>query len=294
MIDSFILGELAKGMALPVAVMALALVVGWRLWSPRQERRADEAGASWSLVLGLGAGWVMVKGWPNVPAVSTEDWILWFLLAAGAIGATTGWWQRRIRISMPLRAAVVALMVYLTAGPNTQTNQDVWVIVGLVLVIVLTWVLLDDQRRRLPEPLSLWGLATAAGCGGLAIINGGALPTGMSPGALGQMMGLLFLGVLLLPAKTAGGAPAVFHCVYTACLLLNGYWYAQYVPIWAVAGIFLSPLLGYLYLVPGLARGPAWLRWGLPMLAVLALAMTLAILCNFPPESAEDAYGYGY
>jgi len=294
-IDSFIIGELVKGMAIPVGVMAIALFLGWRFWKPRVARHSDEAGLSWALVIGLAVGWIRVKGWPNVPPIATEDWIPWILLASGVIGATTGWWQRRAHFSMPLRAVAVGAMVYVTAGPKTSDTESLWLILGLVLSIVLVWVLLDDQRRRLPAPLVLWSTACAAGNAGLAIMNGGAFPTGMSPGALGLMLGLAFLGVVFFPAKSGGGAPVVFHCLYTACLLLNGMWYAVYVPMWAAAGNFLSPLLGYLYLIPGAEKWPAWLRWALPMLLVLGLAMTLAILCNFPPEvpaASEETYGY--
>ncbi len=294
-IDAFIFQLVVLGLGLPLLVVALILAVGWRMWKPSVERHSDPTIASWALALGLSVSVVAIQGWPPVPAVVTNDWLLWIVLAAGLIGGITGWWQRRAFISTPLRMVAVGVVVYLTAGPLIQGADAIWWVGGLMLAIALVWLLIDFQSRGLPEPLSVFSLATAAGFGGMAVLLGGTAKLGQIGGVLGLAMGLLFLALALFPAKKATGAPATFHALVTSCLLLNGVWYAVYVPLWAAALVFVSPLAASVYFLPGIKHLPWWLRWGVAMLAVLILAGIGAAVCNFPPEApVDESHGYGY
>lgn len=293
--DAFVFQLIVLGLVLPLAVAGAVLALGWRMWHPGVNRHSDPTVASWAVAIGLTVSVIAILGWPQVPPLTTEQWLVWIILAAGLIGGVTDWWQRRSMLATPLRLVAIGVMVYLSAGRQVDGADAIWWVGGLTLVITLVWLLLDFQRRFLPEPLSVFGFATAAGFGGAGLVLGGTASLGQVGGVLGLLLGLLFLGMAFFPAKRASGAPAVFHALVTACLLLNGVWYtAGYFPFWAAALIFLSPLAASVYWLPPLARLPWWMRWGVAMATVLVLAGVGASVGAFPPEVAAEEAPYGY
>lgn len=294
----FFVQLIVLGLLLPAVVSAVLLASGWQAW-----RLAGPApSAAWSTGWALAAGFVVstcvVLGWPKTAPIATEEWLVWLALAAAIVGtvpqaAWARWW-----FAWPVRAALLAAMLYATAGPKIQYGWEITQTVlwfgGVMLLGVVLWQALDFMQKRLPTAVFGFVLALPVGLGGLALTDGGSAKLGQLSGVLGILLGMLFIAGLIWHGRASGAGPTALLCLVFGALLLNGHWYGtRELPLPSVLLFMLAPLCGLFAFMPQL-RGRPWWQKGLAAIFITAVfsAIALGLSLDFSGEATHASPDY--
>ncbi len=275
------------GLALP-AILCAAAVVALDRW--------QQTGLGWpvGLCVGFTAGYHATEGWPPLPPVQSQQWLLTVLMPAAflvsCLALVRRVWCRRVwmfRAALAFSAAPLLLQSYLEY--HWSASQSTVYAVGFGVVCLLIWSVL--ARIATDRTCGRW-LAAA-----LLVTSGGVGLTTLFSGS--QTLGQLGLA---LAATLAGGGVAVLLAfdrqsyptttamidvpiVLLAGLLLNGRWYAEMASVHSVL-LGLSPLAFGVSVAPGVRRLQTWQRiaLGLVLTAIFVAAAVFPSAIQFGRE----------
>jgi hypothetical protein len=271
----FVFQSLLFGLALPLivarVVLALAMVVA-------RKRGAPAEGVRWGVVLGVGAGDLVLHlgpAWrPAFPPIDVIDRTPWLALAATifALLAPGAAWVRRG--GLVLLAALVFVVILGPVLPETSSTRAGLAWLGLVgAVVLVAWAHLEALGKRVEGAALIWPLLVVAGGTSVVLLVSGSV-------VLSQL-GLALTAALAAPVgaslgvalgrSTLGIIPVVLT-VLTA-LVLNGHVYAG-LPTSSALLLAAAPAGAW-----AARRGPA--RRGAPWLATL-----LAVVATLVPIGA--------
>ena len=263
---------------LPAVIMAMVVAAGicsLGLYVGRD--RARKALAPVAIGIAYLSGHLFVAGWATFPPSDTTNWLPYFALAVGVLGALCELFPTKAWIRVIVLVAVSTGALRLLLKPRFQYGWSVsqgWVWILSLAGAILLLALILDALVRLPVmaiELPAW----------LAIIAGGTFAALMLSGSmlLGQLAALLgaaVFGTLVFVARKValGRGVAPVFALLLGVLLTSGYFFAE-LPL--ASAILLACAPGFALLpigTPGkmLAFGIRSALVSLPVLVAIGLA----------------------
>jgi len=209
--------EILPGIAAPVAISAVLLLVAWRPWrGAAPESRWPAVVTVLAIAAGYITGQVMNLDWPEFPALGTSEWPFWFALGAVALSLVEVGWQGLGRGRWLLRLLLIAVSVWTLVGDRT-----LWLIGGVAGIVALTAVLerLEEGLPRGVRPACLWLVASATS--GALVVSGSA-SLGLMCGALAAALGPLMVLHLWRPWPAQLTALSPLVALLLGCFWING------------------------------------------------------------------------
>jgi len=290
------------GLVLPAAISAVVLY----LWS-RGFGTWQWAGAGWSLAVvpGFVAGYVATYGWPKIPPIESQEWVLVVLVpVAAAISAVAAWRGRGSSAIWAARWLVAVCAAPLLLQPYLKHQWSgmealLW-LAGIGVAVAGQWVSLAGLEARSSAKTEgapkggwfEWVLAGTAGGTGVVILLSGSQ-------TLGQ------LGLTLACVLAAGGVAGWFGpcpevrvgrtdvpVVVLIGLWMSGYFYAE-LAILHVILLMLAPHAAWVGDIPKIRRMPPWQGMAIRLLAVggVVLAAVILAVVKFRQEAMGNGYG---
>lgn len=258
-----------------VAVMVAGGLCGLALcWGKDRAR-----GALAPLALGLAylAGHLVITGWIAFPPVDTTNWLPYFALTAGVLGALCALVATKAWTRVIIFALVSAGALRLLLKPKFQYGWSLgegWLWVGcLVSAFVLLAIILDALVRRPATALALpiFLLITCAGTFGALMLSGSILL-----GQFAAVLGAAVFGSLVFAAwkvPLGRGIVPVFSLLL-GVLLVSGHFFAE-LPLACAMLLAFAPALALVPIRASnklLAFGVRFALVSAPVLAALVLA----------------------
>jgi hypothetical protein len=231
---------------LPAAIIAMVVAAGVcglaLFWGKKRSR-----GAPGPLAIGLAylSGHLVITGWALFPPTDTTNWLPYFALVTGIIGAFFGALALKASTRTLVFAVVSAGALRLLLKPKFQYGWSLaegWLwVVCLMCGLLLLAVTLDALVRRCVTAIEMpaFLLIICAGTFGALMLSGSML--------LGQFAAVLstaVFGSLVLTARKVNlgrGITPVFSLLVGA-LLVSGYFFAE-LPAFSALLLACAPIL---------------------------------------------------
>jgi hypothetical protein len=256
------------------------------------------------LALGLAAGYLTgqacVDRWPDFPAPTTEQWLVYLVLLALAGELLLARWNRGV-LRWLVRVVLAGTLVGLTLKPLVpySWSLDQGVLFGglMFLAMLLVWWAMDSEQAPWREGVQSGAWIVIAGATGLVCLLGGSQKLGQFGGALTAALAGAAMVWMWKPVRTnlaRGGMQVVLLTWFG--LLLNGHSYAE-VPWWTAVLLGLSPLFMRFRSWLPQARLQGWRRTAVTLAMVLvpvALALIPMIVKFLQSMQENGGQDYGY
>jgi hypothetical protein len=274
------LDELLRGVALPGAIVAAALSLGWRIW-----KRGQTPAPRWlnGLVIGLAfaAGLLAInREWPTVPPRGYRDWLVVLGPSLGIVMLMLPL-SRRLTTRLALTAYAVLLAVgaaaivgtVLPGRSHALTSGEMWTWL-LVTFLCLHTAMSSAEivAPRLPSWALPLVLTMYAAVSAWLLGVGGSRLLAQYGGALAATTGATFLVSLLLRRFTLAGGGAAVLVALLGALLLIGVLFSE-MPRHEAALLLLGPTVLWVGMIL-----PSRLGWQRILVAILAALVPLMIV----------------
>lgn len=280
------------GIVLPALVAFAVLIVAWCPWRRKDSPPVGRWGGALALSAGYAVGHVALTGWQPFPPTEVTHWLLYFALAAMAVGLLDALWREPAWLRWGGRLLLAGAVVWLLLRPIIEytwgSAQGAAWIVGLGLALLAFWAGLEALSERLSTAsLSLILLIVTAGSSVVLLLSGSALLSQLGGAAAATLGACLVVAGRSPTLSLARGAVCVVS-VLLAGLWLNGYFYAE-APLTSVLLVALSPTAAWVGQVERVRRLAPW-QANLVRVAVVLVPVALAVVTAL---RASPRTGYG-
>jgi hypothetical protein len=264
--------EALNGTLLPGGVAGILLVLFWQPW--RRGRGDVRRGAALAFGAAITIAFAAINGWKlrPFPAVSAEDWIFWFVIAAAIAG-------------MLPRIPRIALQSLLCFGMSWAMIKDASSVFAgaLVWAAWFSWETLARKREGVSMPLV--SLAAMGGAAGMFLALESA-SFALQAASIAACFGAAFVATLWRGAGThvAGG---IGPAVAAICgLLIYGRFYWN-VPTASALLIAFAPAAAFAGELKAIRKRP---RWQGVLIRAAATAIPAGIAVGIAVANAPEPY----
>ena len=289
----FTLRDLLFGVGLPALVAGVVFCIAWRPWPPGSPIVVRNWAAPVSLGAGFGAGFLGIVGWPGVPPVESNDWLLLFsvlLTIFGFLDSVTRppSWVRWLHAVTDF-ALVVCLLLWPVIRNSWSPSEAIVQIFTLLVLLGFTWVLLELLAAAPGGSLAL-ELSCVTSLAGLTLMLSASQKLGQIGGVLASALGGYTCVAWWAGSRLGREAIAGFVVLFDG-LLICGHSFAQLTALNAVL-LSAAPLAALVRRTPFAQRLAGWQQTLLGLFAVLVPAGTAAVLAAIEFARSVSAYEY--
>jgi hypothetical protein len=252
----FTSGDLWGGVAVPMAITAATLILGWRATRRRLGARESR---SWAGPLAVGAGFAggywSLFGWGEFPPLDVTEWLFFLtlpLVVLGTLDALTRFpMHGRLVAGLAAALLAVSLLCWPIVATDDGFRNDTAVVVALgALLSVGCITSIEALAVRISGARLSAILLAAAVTASMTLVLSGSQRLGQTAGVLAATQAGTLAASVVLGRAAVGRATVLIFVILYAGLLLCGCGYASLTVTNALI-LFLAPNM-------------AWLAWHWP------------------------------